>query len=108
MRHWPHAPSRNFSGTGSNIVTASTYHKAKLFDSAAKLDFLNDLMFDVFEEFGWEPKAWAIFPNHHHFVAFQEASEINLMKMVKKLHGKSAIDLNKIDGTSGRTVWYRS
>jgi putative transposase len=27
--------------------------------------------------------------------------------LTRKVHGKSAIELNKMDGASGRTVWYR-
>jgi putative transposase len=108
MPNWPNAPSRNFSGNGSYMVTASTYGKLKLFDSAEKLDLLHDMLLAHLEEFGWESKAWAVFPNHYHFVAFIASPELNLMRMLSKLHTLSATALNKMDNTSGRKVWYRS
>ena len=108
MPNWPHAPSRNFIGGGAYFVTSSTLHKQRLFDSDEKLDLLLDHLLDKTREFGWELRAWAIFQNHYHFVAYNPQAEPDLMKMLSKLHGQSSRDLNRMDGKVGRVVWYRS
>jgi len=86
------------------MVTASTLNKVKLLDSAVKLDRHTDLLFETAEEFGWDLQAWAVFPNHYHFVAVNEAD--NLSEFLNKLHSCSSRAINRLDGVRGRKVWY--
>jgi putative transposase len=87
------------------MVTAATLHKAKLLDTAAKLDTHQDLLFEIAEEFGWELQAWAIFPNHYHIVATNK--EDTMAAFLNKLHACSSRAINRIDGVSGRKVWFQ-
>jgi putative transposase len=108
MSRWPHAPSHEVTHPGSYILTASTQYKEKLFDSAAKLDLLEDTLLGVLDELGWSVQAWAVFPNHYHFVGLSPDSGLDIEKLTGKIHGESARELNRIDGLAGRSVWYRS
>ncbi|MBX3119491.1 MAG: transposase [Fimbriimonadaceae bacterium] len=108
MKTWPHAPSKVVTHPGTYIITAATYHKLKLFDSAAKLDLLMDALFSTVEAQGWQLQAWAIFPNHYHLVGFSPEHDGAVRQLTKALHAMTAQQLNKIDGQPGRTVWYRS
>jgi putative transposase len=89
------------------MITAGTLHKQHLFDSGQKLDLLTDLILSTLEEYGWEKAGWAVFSNHYHLIA-RSPADPELRRLVGKIHGKSAIELNKVDGTPGRTVWFRS
>ena len=108
MKSWPHAPSKVVNHPGAYFVTGATYQKRRLLDTRAKLDFFYEFFLETCLEKEWSLQAWAVFPNHYHFVGFSPDIERPVEALTRKLHGKSAIDLNKIDSTPGRTVWYRS
>jgi putative transposase len=54
-------------------------------------------------------EAWAVFPNHYHFVAHspqEERGAASLSTMLGILHSRTAQWVNRLDGTNGRKVWY--
>ncbi|MDE3111185.1 MAG: hypothetical protein KGL02_14775, partial [Acidobacteriota bacterium] len=51
-------------------------------------------------------QAWAIFPNHYHFVALSDAPK-NLPVVIRKLHSITSHVVNKMDGCAGRKVWFQ-
>jgi len=108
MKTWPHAPSKIVTHPGTYFITAGTYHKQKLFDSPEKLDYLHDFLLEVCLEKSWQLQAWAIFSNHYHLIGFSPDVENAASDLTRKLHGKSAIELNKMDSLPGRIVWYES
>jgi putative transposase len=69
MRHWPHSPIHRLSGTGAYMVTAGTYRKTPFFSSPGRLSFLCDALLQLAELYRWRLQAWAVFPNHYHFIA---------------------------------------
>ena len=107
MSKWPHAPSHEVTHPGTYIITAATQYKEKLFNTEAKLRMLETVLLQTLEEKDWQLQAWAVFPNHYHFVGFSPETGLELKSLTGKIHGASAIALNEIDGTPGRTVWYR-
>jgi putative transposase len=61
----------------------------------------------VAAEYDWQLEAWAIFSNHYHFVAHSPASgAVTLPTMLRKLHSKTAIWINKLDLKPGRKIWH--
>ena len=106
-REWAHAPSHLFTPNAAYIVTAGTYHKALLFDTAEKRDFLLWSLFDEAERWKWELQAWAVMGNHYHFVAQAPDDAETLKRMIMSLHSRTAIELNKRDGAPGRKVWFQ-
>jgi putative transposase len=62
--------------------------------------------FRLAEEKGVGLEAWALFPNHYHFVA-RVNEGFDAKDYFKRLHGRTAVALNRLDGVSGRQVWYR-
>ncbi len=107
MSNWPHAPSHEVSHPGAYILTASTLKKEKLFDSAAKLDLLENFLLTTLEDLGWKVQAWAVFPNHYHFVGLSPDEGLGLTDLTGRIHTTTARELNKIDERLGRSVWYR-
>jgi putative transposase len=108
MTRWPHSPSHVVDHPGMYILTAATYHKAPLFAGDERLDLLHDILLEELEKAGWQLQAWAVFANHYHFVGHSPESGLGLKMLTRAIHGRSAIELNKLDGTPGRMVWYRS
>lgn len=81
--------------------------KEHLLNSPEKFTLFQHALFDHAKEFGWNLEAWAILSNHYHFVAQSPENADNLPRMLQSLHSKTAIDLNAIDNTEGRKVWYQ-
>jgi len=102
---WSHAPTHQFVPGASYFVTAGTYKKAPIFDSTAKRDFLLQLLFAESQRCQWRLEAWAVMANHYHFVALAPQNAASLTGMPRTIHAKSAVWVNKEDGTSGRKVW---
>jgi putative transposase len=106
---WPHAPLHQLSVSGTYFVTAGTYHKEHHFRGTARLRVLHRGLLTVAQDFGWWLEAWAVFPNHYHFVAHSPPSEVDarsLSQMLGLLHEKTAKWLNRLDHAPGRQVWH--
>jgi putative transposase len=95
------------SHAGAYIITASTLNKERLFVTHEKLDLLETTLLETAYELGWEIQAWAVFPNHYHFVGLSPEGGLDRKKLLGKIHGKTAIALNKLDQRPGREVWFR-
>ncbi|MBS1701333.1 MAG: transposase [Armatimonadetes bacterium] len=104
--NWPHAPSKIVCGPGLYIITAGTYQKHHHFSSDDRLRVLQQSLFSVALEVGWELQAWALFSNHYHLVGICN-QEDGVRRLTSKLHGATGQYLNKLEGTPGRKVWYR-
>jgi putative transposase len=89
------------------MVTAGTYRKQPFFAAPDRLDYLCDSLLNACEKFNWQLQAWAVFPNHYHFVAISPSEARNLIEMTKSLHSVTAREMNRLDATEGRKVWYQ-
>ncbi len=106
---WPHAPVHRLSCPGTYFVTAGTYQKRHHFQTQERLGVLHRGLLRVMQEGGWKLEAWAVFPNHYHFVAHSpEAvdSAQALSAILAVLHRKMARWVNQLDGVRGRQVWH--
>ncbi len=106
-RPWHHRPAHHFLPNTSYMVTAGTLHKQRLFHDAARLRLLNDLLLEVAQHHGWQLEAWAVFSNHYHWIGVSPADATTLKKFVSALHTRSAAELNKMDNTPARKVWFQ-
>ena len=88
-------------------MTASNYQKKFFFEQNDELDALCGGLLKYALKHGWQLQAWAVFPNHYHFVAIspEEGAE-NLSSFLRELHSRSARWLNGRQGTKGRKVWH--
>ena len=89
------------------MVTAGTYRKEALFNSKSKLDLLQARLFASALACELSLQAWAIFPNHYHLiVTLNEAKQMKAF--VRGLHSNSAREINRLDNTRARKVWFQS
>ncbi len=103
---WPHAPVHRLSAHGTYIVTASTLHKRPIFRGQANLDLLHDTLLTLAKQHGWNLEAWAVFPNHYHFVAHASEIASKLDVLLTQLHADTAREINQRDHDPGRQVWF--
>jgi putative transposase len=103
---WPHAPVHRLDSQGIYIVTAATLNKNHLFADPSKLKLLENSLLSLAKQYKWRLEAWAVFPNHYHFVARSSTDSASLRRFLKHLHADSARELNRMDGKLGRTVWF--
>jgi putative transposase len=106
MPGWPHSPVHRLSDAGTYIVTAGTYGKVSFFRTRTRLEFLCKTLLELAAQYGWNLQAWAVFPNHYHFVAQSPAEPQTLKRLVQHLHSRSAREVNAIDQARSRRVWF--
>lgn len=113
-REWPHSPSHRWSPGSTYIVTGATLDNKHYLRTPEHLSVFRNLLFEQAEMRGWKLQAWAILINHYHFIADapeqlmepdQKKSEIS--SFLRALHSKGSIAINKLDGVSGRKVFYQ-
>ena len=88
------------------MVTAATYGKEPIFGSKPRLNLLCEKLLDLCAEHEWRLQAWALFPNHYHFVAVSDSPE-SLRNVIGQLHAATARAVNALDHLQGRKVWFQ-
>ncbi len=107
MPDWPHAPVHRLGAGGAFMVTCGTYLKLHHFRNQDRLDLLQDTLLRVAEEMDWRLQAWAVFSNHYHIVSMSPDDPSSLVTLIKRVHGATAVEVNRRDGTPGRKVWHQ-
>ena len=105
-KDWPHAPVHRLGTDGVYIVTAGTHYKQHFFAGAEKLTLLEARLLTLAKQSQWQLEAWAVFPNHYHFVARSLPDATDLGQLIKHLHADTARAVNRLDDAEGRRVWY--
>ena len=107
MSPWPHSPIHRLGHPGAYIVTGSTDGKNPFFSGSENLATLTETLFELAEKYAWQLQAWAVFPNHYHFVATSPAEAATLATLIRHFHSITAIDLNRRQRQAGRKVWFQ-
>jgi putative transposase len=105
--HWPHAPEHRLFEDGAYCVTVATYQKEHFFYGDDRLGNLCKGLLKYAAKHSWSLQAWAVFPNHYHFVAKSPKNSAHtLNKMLQEFHSRSARWANQLDGVTGRKIWH--
>jgi putative transposase len=107
MPDWPHAPLHKLAESGAYMVTAGTHYKRHVFAGSERLSLLHDHLLSLAPEYGWRLQAWAVFPNHYHFVALTDGNPNTLRGLIRNLHVSTAGAVNELDSQPGRKVWFQ-
>ncbi|TAN38031.1 MAG: hypothetical protein EPN23_03520 [Verrucomicrobia bacterium] len=107
MNMWHHRPAHLFLPNQLYRVTAGTHHKEHFFRSDDRLRLLQETFFACIRRSGWELQSWAIFSNHYHFIAQAPVQAETLKPMLQRLHSLTAREINRLDQTAGRKVWFQ-
>jgi putative transposase len=103
---YPHNPPHYFVSNSLYFVTGSLLHNKHLLVDDRRRSLVCEILFERSHHWGWELEAWAILENHYHFIARAPENALTLEKLIRQLHSKSAVELNKLDKTLGRKVWH--
>jgi putative transposase len=104
---WHHSPIHRFVPGRVYIVTGGTLHKEHFFQGADRLEFLQNSLLAILAKYQWLAQAWAVFINHYHFIAESLQTGVSLSTLINELHSVTASELNQLDGTIGRQVWFQ-
>src|SRR5262249_3807415 len=74
--------------------------------SPSKLDLVERMLLSQAKARNWQLEAWAVFPNHYHFVARGAPHSPPMGDFLRELHSLSTIELNKQTNTPDRQVWH--
>ena len=107
MPDWPHSPAHRLDARSAYIVTAGTYQKQPFFRSRERLSYVCEALLKLSALYEWRLEAWAVFPNHYHFVASSPEKTSTLARFISHLHTTSAKEINRIDGAPARKVWFQ-
>ncbi len=88
------------------MVTSGTYQRAAVFRSRKRLELLCSTLLQLAHQYSWQLQAWAVFPNHYHFVATSPGNPAPLRSFLQHLHSVTARWANELDATPGRKVWF--
>jgi putative transposase len=88
------------------FLTGGTVRHQRLLDSDADRVLVRDVLKEAIQQYSVRLYAWVILADHYHLL-LKTSDVAPLWKFVKRLHGDSAIRLNKSDHTPGRQVWYQ-
>jgi putative transposase len=88
------------------MVVAGTGDKYHFFRRTQLLEFLHDPLLKLAERYHCSLQAWAAFHYQYHFVAFiPEAPP--LRKLISHLHTLTATEVNRLNRSQGRKVWFQ-
>jgi len=105
-KDWPHAPIHRLDTNGVYIITAGAHYKQHFYNTPEKLTLLEARLLTLAKQSEWQLEAWAVCSNHYHFVARSLPGAIDLGQLIQRLHAVTARELNRLDQTEGRAVWY--
>ena len=88
------------------MVTAGTYGKEPFFADGDRLEMLHKGLLAYARRYEWVLEAWAVFPNHYHFIARAPEQPDTLSSFLRHFHTRSAAWLNRRERTPGRKVWH--
>ena len=104
---WHHSPTHVFLPGAFYMVTAGTLDKEHFFRSPERLMLLQNVLFESLDLERWDLQSWAVFSNHYHFIAHAPENATTLKSTIKRLHSKTAVEINGLDQTPGRQVWFQ-
>jgi putative transposase len=104
---WHHRPVHRFVSGAVYIVTGGTLKKDHFFHGADRLEFLQNTLLAILKKHGWTIHAWAVFVNHYHFIAEAPKTNASLSALINEFHSLTATEVNRLDRTIGRQVWFQ-
>ena len=107
MPDWPHSPIHRLDQSGAYMVTAGTYRKEPFFHSPGRLTLLCEQLLRLAEHYQWQLEAWAVFPNHYHFIGVTGGTAQGMRRFIGHLHTITAREINLQDRALDRRVWFQ-
>ncbi|HSJ57852.1 MAG TPA: transposase [Anaerolineae bacterium] len=98
-------PPHIYRDNSCYFITSAVVGRRPFFDTDANRILLRDLLKEEIMTLGFSLYAWVILSDHYHLLLKTKSTPIHTF--IQRLHSKSAIELNKLDQTPGRSVWHQ-
>ena len=106
LKKYRHAPAHLFLSVYWYFVTGGTYGRKKHFETEWDRQLLLDAITEMLLRASSELHGWVILSNHYH-VLMKLKDAILLPGIIRGIHSKSAVLLNKRHLQPGRRIWYQ-
>jgi REP-associated tyrosine transposase len=101
-----HEPPHLQRVEGWFLITAATFEHRARFATAELRLWLLDQLFRELQTAGLACAAWVVLPTHYHLMA--ECHPLSaISEPLRRVHARTARELNRREGSLGRQVWYR-
>lgn len=87
------------------FITAHTYKQSSIFQPQPHKEIWLETLIEITSGYGIDLFAWALLQNHYHVLMYFNNANC-LPNFIQRFHGSTAYQLNKLDETKGRTIWY--
>jgi len=101
----PHRPLHIYADDTWYFITASTVKHKPYLSSPEHLELWKSNFFELASRSGIDIFAWVILENHYH-ILIQSRQGRGLGQFIGQLHGRTSRQLNLLDQTQGRQIWY--
>ena len=107
LRGYPlHEPPHLHQVEGWFLITAATYeHRSYFVTEEDRLWLLSEL-FTELQAANITYSAWVVLPNHYHLLVNCCPLSV-ISEPLRRVHARTAVELNRREGIQGRQVWYR-
>jgi len=101
-----HSPPHLHDVDGWFLITAATYeHKRRFRTEDDRIWLLSELLKEL-QESSIPYTGWVVLPNHYHILA-QCRPLSAISQPLRRVHARTARELNRHEGITGRQIWYR-
>lgn len=105
---WHNPPHRNSDRTDAYLFTAACLNHVPIIGhSLERMEAFQATLLDTARAHVRELIAWAVLPNHYHFLARTPDGRVTL-KALGRMHGRTAFAWNGEEDTRGRQVWFNA
>jgi len=87
------------------FITASVYERRMLLKADSAKEYLLETLYDFASRVGWRVDNWVILDNHYHCTLFSKEGA-DLPYIIGNTHRKSAKEIRRVAGFTGKTVWW--
>ena len=107
LRGYPlHEPPHLHQAEGWFLITAATYEHATHFAAEEDRIWLLGELFGELKAARIPCNAWVVLPSHYHLLV--NCCPLSIIgEPLRRVHARSARELNRREGIKGRQVWYR-
>ncbi|HVP36826.1 MAG TPA: transposase, partial [Terriglobales bacterium] len=104
LKKYKHAPAHLFMESHPYFITAGTYLKQHFFINDQEKELLFEVIQQILLKCSVQLTAWAILSNHYHLVIGLKDPFL-LPEIIRKIHSKSSVELNKKEHQTKRKIW---
>ena len=101
-----HEPPRLRNTNGRFLITATTYEHKHYFQTDTDRTWLLSELNKELQSHNVSIEAWVLLPNHYHLLVECQALS-GIGEPLRRVHARTARELNRREGISGRRIWYR-